>query len=161
MNPIDIVRTVLRAILPAPVTAFLDRLAEAALAKLQGETVRAIGYGAAVVMWLATRIADFIAPGHLPLVTIDVAMVYVTAAIVLITELARRWAYSPATVAAIVANPPTAPGPIAAAVSEGVDPELIADAVEETVPVIGSTSDITEPGIQAPGVAFNRGENPE
>ena len=99
----------------------LQTILEKARALLQGEPLRAIVYGAAVVVWLTTHIAQALAIGHLAVVDLDQALLMATAAAAALTEFARRWTYSPATVAAIVQTPPTAAGPIAAAEAVGVD----------------------------------------
>jgi hypothetical protein len=110
----------------------LQNLLAKARELLQGEPLRAIVYGAAVVVWLTTHIAQALAIGHLAVVDLDQALLMATAAAAALTEFARRWTYSPATVAAIVATPPTASGPIAAAVAAGVDSDVVVDAVAAT-----------------------------
>ncbi len=99
----------------------MEALLAKARALLQGETLRAIVYGAAVVVWLVTRIAKALGIGNLEAIDLDQALLMATTAAAALTELARRYVYSPATVAAIVQTPPTAEGPIAAAEAVGVD----------------------------------------
>lgn len=99
----------------------MQALLDKARALLQGEPLRAIVYGAAVVVWLVTHIAKALGVGNLAVVDLDQALLMATAAAAGLTEFARRWTYSPATVAAIVNTPPTAAGPIAAAEAVGVD----------------------------------------
>lgn len=139
LNPIAIARV----LLPTQLVAFLDKLAEAIRAKLQGETLRAVMYGAAGAVWVATRVADVLVPGRLPVVSIDMALIVVTIAVGVLTELARRWVVSPATfnrtVAQIVTTPPASSGPIAAAVAAGVPADAIVEAAadatgDETLP---------------------------
>lgn len=91
---------------------------------LRGEPARVIGYGGAVVVYLVARVS-----GSIPDVPLDTAIVQATAAIAVVAsfvETIRRLVYSPATVAAIVATPPTAAGPINAAVEAGVPAETVA-----------------------------------
>lgn len=99
----------------------MQTILEKARQLLQGEPLRAIVYGAAVVVWLVTHIAAAMHVGNLAVVNLDQALLMATAAAAALTEFARRWTYSPATVAAIVQTPPTAAGPIAAAEAVGVD----------------------------------------
>lgn len=99
----------------------MTALLEKARGLLQGEPLRAIVYGAAVVVWLVTRIAQALHIGNFQVVNLDDALLVATAAATALTELVRRYVYSPATVAAIVNAPPTAAGPIAAAEAVGVD----------------------------------------
>jgi hypothetical protein len=119
----------LLALLPAPVAAAVTALADKLRALLQGETLRAIVYGAAIVVWLVTHIAEAMNIGNLQVVNLDTALAVATGAAALLTELARRYVYSPATVAQIVATPPTAAGPINAAAAAGVEPALIGEAL--------------------------------
>ena len=86
---------------------------------LQGEPLRAIGYGAAVIVYLLARVL-----GSIPDVSFADAVTQGGAAALVVAsvvETIRRYTYSPATVAAIVTSPPTAAGPIAAAEAVGVD----------------------------------------
>lgn len=104
----------------------MDKLAERLRALLQGEPLRLIVYGAAVVVWLATRIVPIVAEAlgtqvNLQAIDLDGALATATVAAGVLTELVRRYVYSPATVAAIVKTPPTAAGPILAAEAVGVD----------------------------------------
>lgn len=78
-----------------------------AQALLQGEPLRAISYGAVAVVWIASR--ALAATGHGEAVTFDAALVAVTAAVATVTELARRYVYSPATVTQIVTEIATDP----------------------------------------------------
>lgn len=66
---------------------------------LQGEPVRVIGYGAAVVVWFVAGISN-----RIPDLTLDQSLVAATGAIAAITEGLRRLVYSPATVEAIQAE---------------------------------------------------------
>lgn len=95
MNPV----TILRSILPAPILAFLDRLAGLVQRLLQGEPLRLVTVGGAVVVTLVTHIADIVWPGHIRVVDVDTAIVVATTAAGVVAEVARRWVYSPATVA--------------------------------------------------------------
>lgn len=93
---------------------------------LQGEPLRAIGYGAAVVIFLVTN-----ASGRFEDIPFDTAVTLAFGAattLVGIIETARRYVYSPATVAEIVTTPPAASGPIDAALAAGVSEEQIVDA---------------------------------
>jgi hypothetical protein len=74
---------------------------------LQGEPLRAIVYGAAVVVWLVTHIAKALNFDNFQVVDFDAAMLAATAAAAMLTELARRYVYSPATVNAIIASQDT------------------------------------------------------
>lgn len=99
----------------------IQSLADKVRTLLQGEPLRLIVYGAAVVVWLVTHIAQALHVGNLAVIDLDQALLAATAASVGLTELLRRYVYSSATVAAIVKSPPTAAGPIAAAEAVGVD----------------------------------------
>lgn len=81
-----------------------------ATALLEGEPLRAIVYGAAVVVWLVVGIANAIGFAHFgPTISLTDAMVDATAAAAALTEISRRFVFSPATVAAIKAG---AVGPV-------------------------------------------------
>lgn len=143
---------ILRTLLPAPVVAFFDRLAAKLQPLLAGEPLRAITYGAVALVWIVSR--ALVITGILPIApSVDAILIAVTGAISIIAaaiaEFARRWTYSPASVAAIVANPPTAAGPINAAAAAGVDPALIAD--ELVSPSLPPTSSAVDPDAEGEG----------
>ena len=72
---------------------------------LQGEPLRAIVYGAAVVVWLVLGVANALGVTRLgPEVGIEDALTQATAASVLLTEISRRFTYSPNTVERIAAQ---------------------------------------------------------
>jgi hypothetical protein len=74
-------------------------------ALLQGEPLRAIVYGAAVVVWVVVGLANASGVVRLgPTISLDDALVDATAAAALLTEIGRRFVYSPATVDAIRAE---------------------------------------------------------
>lgn len=112
-------------------TKLLD-LANAVLDKLrdllQGDALRAISYGSAVIIYFIAR-----ALGSIEDVSFEQAITSAGAAaavIIGITETARRYVYSAKSVANMVTTPPTAAGPIAAAVEAGVQPEVIVGAMD-------------------------------
>lgn len=106
----------------------LNELLDKVRALLQGEPLRAITYGSAVVIWLVVGIANAIGYTKFgPTISIENALLDATAAGVLLTELGRRWVFSPATVATIA----VAPSPIVAAVEVGVPIETLSNAVDE------------------------------
>lgn len=126
LNPFAIIGSLVQSFLPAAVVAWLQQLVEAANRLLQGSPARAIGYGAAVVMYLVALALD-----RIPDMTFDQAVTSAVTAVTIlvgIVEAIRHYVFSPATVAAIVTTPPTAAGPIAAAMVEGVPPTTIAEA---------------------------------
>lgn len=65
---------------------------------LQGEPLRMIVQGAAVVIWLVTRILETLGVGTIEVVSLDQALLIAWAAATALTEALRRWVYSPATV---------------------------------------------------------------
>lgn len=75
---------------------------------LQGEPLRAISYGAAIVVWLVVGIASQLGVVRFgPAITLQDALTDATAAsavLVGITETIRRYVYSPNTVKAIEAG---------------------------------------------------------
>lgn len=79
---------------------------------LQGEPLRVITYGGALVVWIVSNVAwalgyqTFGAP-----VTFDVALLAATAAVVAITEAERRFVFSPNTVIGILASTPSQADP--------------------------------------------------
>jgi len=81
---------------------------------LQGEPLRVITYGGALVVWLVSNVAwaigyqAFGAP-----VNFDVALLAATAAVVAVTEAERRFVFSPKTVAVILATVGSTPAPFA------------------------------------------------
>lgn len=132
INPFAIIGSIISAILPAAVVAAIDAWLDKARGLLQGETLRAIGYGAGLVIYLVAK-----ASGSIPDLPLDQALLQAgSAAALLVTliEAARKYVYSPATVAAIVATPPTAAGPVVAAAAAGVDPALIDEAMVAAPP---------------------------
>ena len=90
---------ILRAVLPGPAVAFLDRLAGKLEQLLQGEPLRVIVYGAAVVIWGDTHVLQLLNIGNLAVISFDGAILTATVAAGAITEFARKFVYSPATVA--------------------------------------------------------------
>jgi hypothetical protein len=125
LNPIAIIRS----LVPTVILARIDDLLNNARALLAGETLRAIGLGALAVIWAVWHGALALGLTHVPAPTLDVIAAAVSAAVLLIQEWARKFVSSPATVAAIVATPPTSAGPINAAAAAGVDPALIGQAI--------------------------------
>ncbi len=118
MNFSDLIPESLRG----PINSVLD----GARNLLSGETALVIGNGAAVVIYLAAKFM-----GAIPDQTFEAAVTSATAGLATVNAvllLIRRYVYSPATVAAIVASPPTAAGPVNAAIEAGVKPEAIAEA---------------------------------
>lgn len=75
---------------------------------LQGEPLRAIGYGAIVVVFLVTRGAEALGYTKFGEPTLDTIILSVGAAVTAVTEFARRFVYSPKTVAAVAAGAPVA-----------------------------------------------------
>lgn len=78
---------------------------------LHGEPARAIGYGAAVIIYIVAK-----ASGKFPDVSLDSALVSAgtaLAAVVGVVETIRHFVYSPNTVEAIVTNLPGTPPPAA------------------------------------------------
>lgn len=108
---------------------------------LQGETLRAIGYGAGVVIYLVAK-----AVGSIPDLSFDQAVLQAGAAaavLVTVIESARRFVFSPKTVAAIVTAPPAASGPVVAAVAAGVKPATIMQAAYPIPAVLTDKGDTT------------------
>jgi len=107
-------------LLPTNVKDFAQSIITKLEALLQGETLRAIGYGAGVVIYFVAK-----AVGSIPDVSFTDAVTQALAAaaiVISVVETARHYVFSPATVAAIVtAPPPASAGPIDAAVAAGVD----------------------------------------
>jgi hypothetical protein len=106
-------------LIPEKVKVIVLSLADKVDALLQGETLRMIQYGGAVLLYVFARIL-----GVIPDVSFAEAVAQTVAAsaiVIAFVESARHFVYSPATVAAIVTTPPTAAGPIAAAEAAGVD----------------------------------------
>ena len=100
-------------------TAFVALLASV----LQGEPLRVITYGGALVVWLVSNVAwavgyqAFGAP-----VNFDVALLAATAAVVAVTEAERRFVFSPNTVDSILAATPSQADPGSIAPDPGVVP---------------------------------------
>lgn len=98
---------------------------------LKGEPARIIGYGAAVVIYLVAK-----ASGHIADQTPEQALVSGVAGVTTligVIESIRHFVFSPNSVEAIVTTPPTASGPIEAALDAGVelDNEVIEAAAED------------------------------
>ncbi len=127
LNPI----TLIRALVPTVILVRIDDTLNAARALLAGETLRAIGFASIAVVWLIWHGALALGLTHVPAPTLDVIAAAISAAVLLVQEWARRFVSSPATVARIVATPPTAAGPINAAEAAGVDPGLIGQAIAD------------------------------
>lgn len=70
---------------------------------LTGEPLRAIVYGAALVVWIVCGIAAALGYQGLPTINLDDALLQATAAAAGLTEIARRFTYSPNTVEVIAA----------------------------------------------------------
>lgn len=108
-------------------TAILDKVRDL----LRGEPARAIGYGAAVVIYLVALAFD-----RIPDMTLDAALVSATAAIVTVgsvIETIRRFVYSPVTVEVIAQTSaetgvPVVPPPPADKLNT---PEDVAEAVAD------------------------------
>lgn len=74
---------------------------------LQGEPLRAIVYGSAVIVWVTVGVANALGYTHFgPRLSLDDALVSATAAAAVLTEISRRFVFSPATVAVIEAGAP-------------------------------------------------------
>jgi hypothetical protein len=72
---------------------------------LQGEPLRAIVYGAGVVIWLTISIANALGVTRFgPEISVEDALTQATAASVLLTEIARRFTYSTNTVERVAAQ---------------------------------------------------------
>lgn len=129
INPFALAGQLVAAILPDPVEAWLRGIVDQVEKLLQGETARVIGYGAGIVIYLVAKAVQAI-----PDMPFDQAVLQAGAAatmVISIVEAIRHYVFSPATVAAIVATPPTAAGPIVAAAAAGVAPEVVAEAIAE------------------------------
>lgn len=129
VNPFAIVGALLTALLPAPLVVRINDILDKVRGLLTGETVRAIGYGAVLAIYLGWHAALALNLTTVPAPTLDIILAAVAGAIALVTEFARRKVWSANSVAAIVAAPPTAAGPINAAAAAGVDPAAIATAL--------------------------------
>lgn len=126
LNPFAVIGTILQTLTPKIVLNAIEPWLDKVRGLLQGETLRAIGYGAGVIVYLVAKFS-----GKIPDVPFDQAIIQAggaAALVITVLETIRKYVFSPATVAAIVATPPTAAGPVVAAVEAGVPPELIADA---------------------------------
>lgn len=127
LNPFAIIGSILSAIVPDPISVRIQAFIDQLTGLLQGETVLVIGNGAGVAIYLVAK-----ASGKIPDVTFQDAVLQAGAAAVLLNTVLlsiRKYAFSPKTVAAIVASPPTAAGPINAAAAAGVDPAVIGQAI--------------------------------
>lgn len=77
---------------------------------LQGEPLRAIVYGAAVVIWLVVGIANALGITRFgATISLTDAMTQATVAAAVITEIARRYVWSPASVQQLLIERRTAP----------------------------------------------------
>lgn len=151
LNPFAILGSIVTAILPDAIVVPLQNLIDKLMGLLQGETVLVIGNGAGVIIYLVAKAA-----GSIPDIPLADAIVQAGSAAALLNTILltiRKYVYSPKTVAAIVASPPTAAGPIAAAEAAGVPTETIAQAVEdapaaaEPAPVIERQFEGDAPGL--------------
>jgi hypothetical protein len=117
----------------------MNAIAVRARGLLQGEPLRAISYGAVVVVWLASRILAALHVGNVQAVDLDTALVAVTGAIAAVTELSRRWAFSPATVETLLAAATAPPVIRATPTPEQPTPALdeAKERVEATTPGTG------------------------
>lgn len=89
----------------ANIVSFLQVLSARVSSLLSGETLRAIVYGGAVVVWFIVGIANSVGITRFgPHIALDDALTLATAAAVLLTELARRFVYSANTVARLLAQ---------------------------------------------------------
>lgn len=116
-------------LIPESIRGPLNRVLDLLNALLLGETALVIGNGAAVVIYLAAK-----ALGSIPDQTFEAAVTSATAGLLTVNSvllLIRRYVYSPATVAKIVTAPPTAAGPIEAAMDAGVKTEAIIKASDD------------------------------
>jgi hypothetical protein len=133
---------ILSSVIPANVQAAINWAIDKIDSLLKGETALVIGNGAAIVLYFVAK-----AFGKIPDMSFEDALAAGGVAIVTINSVLltiRKYVYSPATVAAIVASPPTAAGPIAAAVDAGVTPEAIEDAADDVDPDADVDEDYSE-----------------
>lgn len=79
----------------------MGAIAARAEALLQGNPLRFIVYGAAIVVWIVVGIVNALRPGYFPVVSLSDALPLATAAAVALTEACRMFVYSPATVNAM------------------------------------------------------------
>jgi hypothetical protein len=88
-------------------------------AALEGEPLRAITYGALVVVWLVTHIA--VAAGSTAFVAVDLnaALIAVTAATVALSEIVRQFVTPVAAPVLPIGQPVTTPSGSAATVAAG------------------------------------------
>lgn len=113
-------------LIPAKVQEFINAVLDSADALLKGETALVIGNGAAVIIYL---VAKFM--GAIPDQTFAEAITTATTGLATVNAvllLIRQYVYSPATVAKIVLTPPTAAGPINAAVDAGAGDAVASEA---------------------------------
>ena len=112
-----------------------DPLIEFIKAQFAKEPARYIAYGSTAAIAIAVKLSE--ALGSPMSADSNTALAVGTIATFIITEVARRFVYSPASVAEIVNTPPTAAGPIAAAEAAGVDTGNAAPADADTDPFDG------------------------
>lgn len=97
LNPFVIIGSLMQTLLPAPVVTWLQGLVEGANRLLQGSPARAIGYGAAIVIYGVALIFD-----RIPDMTLEQALTTAVTAVTLlvgIVEAIRKYVFSPASVA--------------------------------------------------------------
>jgi hypothetical protein len=79
-------------------------------ALLQGEPLRFIVYGSAIVVWIVVGLANALGLTRLgPPLSLDSALVYATGAAAFLTEMCRRFVRP---VASLPSAPPAAPTPV-------------------------------------------------
>jgi hypothetical protein len=117
------------AVTPSPLPrhlrteADMTNLTERLRTLLQAEPLRAIAYGAAFVVWTVAAVAQLIGYTKIPPVDFATALIAATTAAGAVAEVARRFVYSPASVAEISRQtPPGAGEAVAAAIEEGSPP---------------------------------------
>jgi len=104
-------------LIPANIQAVINKVLDLVSSLMQGETVLLIGNSAGVVLYLVAKafgsipdltFEDSLKQGAAAVVTLNVILLYI-----------RSKVYSAATVAKIVTTPPTAAGPVNAAIDAG------------------------------------------
>jgi hypothetical protein len=71
---------------------------------LQGEPLRAISYGSTAVVWIASNAASAAGLIDSAPISFDESILVVAAAVATVTELARRYVFSPITVERIISE---------------------------------------------------------
>lgn len=125
---IDALASVAAALIPQPVKDAVNKFLDVVDSALKGETVLVIGNGAAVVIYLVAKFA-----GSIPDVAFEQAISQAGVGLVLLNTglvAIRAFVFSPKTVAAIVTTPPSALGPVKAAIESGIPVETVVAAAE-------------------------------